>query len=136
MFLTLSIGRVENGKLPEEQVYTLKTFFTYEPGIPCLSDKVIFKNHAPPGRNYTVPNPKFLAIHAAIAHVLHTSGAGRALDLMADDTLPSSSAASSRPSSCVDFGGADFALRSSVSSLMASLHGTPTLSPRTAAGSD
>ncbi|TCD63772.1 hypothetical protein EIP91_004955 [Steccherinum ochraceum] len=41
------------------------------------SDKVTFVNHALPAeRTFKFPNPKLLAIHAAIAHVLHFSGAG------------------------------------------------------------
>ena len=35
-----------------------------------------------------LPNPKFLMIHATIAKVLHSSGAGEVLDLVVDTFNP------------------------------------------------
>ncbi|TCD63937.1 hypothetical protein EIP91_004747 [Steccherinum ochraceum] len=112
-------------KSSTEQWCTLKSFLEITLPGDRRSDRIVFKNNASPDHDLKVPNPKYLAIHAAITHVLHMSGAGRVLNLIADDSFPSASAALSRPSSSVDFGGADLALRSSVLSLMASLRGTP-----------
>ena len=43
---------------------------------------VVFQDHSPNGT--ALPDSRFLALHAAIAHVLHMSGAGKVLDLIMD----------------------------------------------------
>ncbi|KAF8586129.1 hypothetical protein K439DRAFT_1659900 [Ramaria rubella] len=61
--------------------------------IPWPHNKVItFKNHEPPEgllkvpspKTHPLPNPSFLALHAALAQVLHMSGAGEVIDLYMD----------------------------------------------------
>lgn len=47
--------------------------------------KVTFPNHAPGIWGVKAPNPKFIAIHAAIAHALHLSGAGEVFDKILDE---------------------------------------------------
>jgi hypothetical protein len=45
--------------------------------------EVQFANHS--GLGLGVPEPRFIAIHTAIAHVLHLSGAGKVLDNILDE---------------------------------------------------
>ena len=38
----------------------------------------------PKAKNIPLPNPQFLALHAALAQILHMSGAGKAIELYMD----------------------------------------------------
>lgn len=65
------------------------------------------------------PNPKFIAIHAAIAHALHLSGAGEVFDRILDAYSGSSATAPSGPRVFErDLGGEDLAVRLSVMALL------------------
>jgi len=59
-----------------------------------------------------LPNPKFLMIHATMAKVLHSSGAGEVLDLLMDRFNPQSS-----PVPAGKFSSDDFDIRLSVLNL-------------------
>ncbi|TCD60301.1 hypothetical protein EIP91_010407 [Steccherinum ochraceum] len=61
----------------EQQWYNLVLLEPLDLHSQILSNKVTFRNHAPPQQAIKVPNPKYLAIHAAIAHALLFSGAGQ-----------------------------------------------------------
>jgi hypothetical protein len=74
------------------------------------SNRVKFENHSED--HIDLPNPRLLAIHAALAKVLHMSGAGECVDLVMDKFNPGSSSVLSGR-----FGGADLDIRLSVLSL-------------------
>ncbi|OBZ67865.1 hypothetical protein A0H81_12270 [Grifola frondosa] len=65
----------------EINVYTIR-WFSDVPTAAAGVREVRFTNHSRHGT--PLPNPKFIAIHAAIAHVLHLSGAGEVIDAVID----------------------------------------------------
>ena len=71
---------------------------------------VKFENHS--NEPIDLPNPKFLMIHATMAKVLHSSGAGEVLDFVMDRFNPQSS-----PVPAGKFSSDDFDIRLSVLSL-------------------
>ena len=80
-------------------------------GHETLGAKVVkFENHS--SEPIDLPNPKFLMIHATMAKVLHSSGAGEVLDFVMDRFNPQSS-----PVPAGKFSSDDFDIRLSVLSL-------------------
>jgi hypothetical protein len=45
-------------------------------------ETIIFRDNS--ARGQALPNPKFIALHAALAQILHLSGAGEVIDLVMD----------------------------------------------------
>ncbi|OBZ67892.1 hypothetical protein A0H81_12182 [Grifola frondosa] len=65
----------------ETNVYTIH-WFDEVSGVAAGLEEVRFTDHS--GGGIPLPNPKFVAIHAAIAHILHLSGASEVIDAVMD----------------------------------------------------
>ncbi|TDL20893.1 hypothetical protein BD410DRAFT_899184 [Rickenella mellea] len=86
--------------------------------VHCGRKVVEFEDHS--GEGIASPEPRFLALHAAIAHVLNETGIGKFLDLLMERFNPAESLVS--PSK---FGGRDLALRAMVMELAGNCHQLP-----------
>lgn len=65
--------------LPHRHVYT-PWQLSPDPNLPLVRTPYLTRN-----RDNDPPSPRLLAIHSAIAHILHLSGAGEYIDRLLDD---------------------------------------------------